>query len=125
MIQEHAVDEPLPAEARPPEPEAREEPPAPVVQTPCPPATPSETDLLLRSILDQLRRMQKNEMFREFSLMRLLAGIIQVFVPFCVLLALWFLTGSRREDNSVFLALSFAAVLQLMALTFYIMHGRR
>jgi hypothetical protein len=38
---------------------------------------------------------------------------------------LWFLMGSRRQDNNVFLALGFAAVLQLMALTFYIMHDRR
>ena len=85
----------------------------------------AETDQLLTSILEQLRRMQKKEMFGEFSLMRLLAGIVQVFVPFCLLLALWFLTGSRRQDNNVFLALGFAAVLQVMALTFYIMHGRR
>ncbi len=88
-------------------------------------APPSETDQILQSILEQLRRMQKNEMFGEFSLMRLLAGVVQVFVPFCLLLALWFLMGSKRQDNSIFLALSFAAVLQLMALTFYIMHGRR
>jgi D-glycero-D-manno-heptose 1,7-bisphosphate phosphatase len=94
-----------------------------------PPVTPAtaqaETEHLLKSILEQLRRMQKNESFGEFSLMRLLAGIVQVFVPFCLLLALWFVMGSERRDNSVLVALGFAAVLQLMALTFYIMHDRR
>ncbi len=110
MVQEHTVDEP------------HEQVP---VLSVAPPAAPSETDQILKSILEQLRRMQKNEMFGEFSLMRLLAGVVQVFVPFCLLLALWFLMGSERQDNRVFLALSFAAVLQLMALTFYIMHGRR
>ena len=81
--------------------------PAPLpVPTPSPRRpTDAKTDQLLRSILDQLRRMQTKEMFGEFSLMRLLAGIMQVFVPFCLLLALWFLTGSRRQDNNVFLAL--------------------
>ena len=84
------------------------------------------TERILTNILEQLRRMQKKEeMFGEFSLMRLLAGVVQVFVPFCLLLALWFLLGSRRQDNGVLLALGFAAVLQLMALTFYIMNGRR
>ncbi len=91
------------------------------------PATASAgTDQILTNILEQLRRMQKKEeIFREFSLMRLLAGAVQVFVPFCLLLAFWFLLGSRRQDNNVSVALGFAAVLQVMALTFYIMNGRR
>jgi D-glycero-D-manno-heptose 1,7-bisphosphate phosphatase len=95
-------------------------------QTPGLPAVPqSRTEQLLANILEQLRRMQKVEMFGEFSLLRLLAGVVQVFVPFCLLLALWFLLRTRRQDDYVFLALGFAAVLQLMALTFYIMHNHR
>jgi len=90
-----------------------------------PGTAPSRTDQLLTSILEQLRRTQKNEAFGEFSLLRLLAGIVQVFVPFCLLLALWFLMGSNRQDGNVFVAIGFAAVLQLMALTFYIMNGQR
>jgi D-glycero-D-manno-heptose 1,7-bisphosphate phosphatase len=92
---------------------------------PAPTADRIKTDQLLTSILEHLRRMESREMFGEFSLMRLLAGIVQVFVPLCLLLAFWFLMGSGRQDNNVFLALGFGAVLQLMALTFYIMHGRR
>ena len=87
--------------------------------------TPTGPEQILTNILEQLRRMQKKEMFGEFSLMRLLAGAVQVFVPFCLLLAFWFLLGSRRQDNNVFVALGFAAVLQVMALTFYTMNGRR
>ena len=97
---------------------------APALPVP-PTADPARTDQLLASILEQLRRMQTSEVFGEFSLMRLLAGIVQVFVPLCLLLALWFLMGSRRQDNNASLALGFAAVLQVMALTFYIMHDRR
>ncbi len=90
------------------------------------PAAPgSRTEQLLANILEQLRRTQKNEMFGEFSLLRLLAGIVQVFVPFCLLLALWFLMGPVRQDNNALVALGFAAVLQMMALTFYMMHGRQ
>ena len=92
---------------------------------PRPPAPHATTEQLLASILEQLRRMQKAEMFGEFSLLRMLAGVVQVFVPFCLLLALWFLMRANRQDNNVFLALGFAAVLQMMALTFYIMHGHR
>jgi len=88
-------------------------------------ATSEQTEQLLAGILEQLRRMQKAQMFpAEFSLLRLLAGIVQVFVPFCLLLAFWFLMGTHRQDNNVFTALGFAAVLQMMALTFYLMQGR-
>jgi len=102
--------------------EAEEKAPA---SSPEPPTAPTGTDQILTNILEQLRRMQKKEMFAEFSLMRLVAGIVQVFVLFCLLLALWFLLGSRRQDNNVLVALGFAAVLQVMALTFYLMHNRR
>lgn len=81
---------------------------------------------LLAGILEQLRGMRKSEMFiAEFSLLRLIAGVIQVFVPFCLLMAVWFLMGTTRHDNNAFVALGFAIALQLMALTFYVMHGRR
>jgi D-glycero-D-manno-heptose 1,7-bisphosphate phosphatase len=80
---------------------------------------------LLGGILEQLRLLQKKEAFDEFSLMRLLAGILQVFVPFCLLVALWLQMSSREPDQSVLVALGFGAVLQLMALTFYIMNWRR
>lgn len=83
------------------------------------------TEQLLVTILEQIRRTQKTEMFHEFSLLRLLAGVVQVFVPFCLLLALWLLMRSNQPTERVFLALGFGAVLQLMALTFYVMNGRR
>ncbi len=88
------------------------------------PSSP-EVSQLLADILDQLKRMQKSELYGEFSIMRLLAGIVQVFVPFCLLLALWLFMSPNRDYNSIFVALGFGTVLQTMALTFYIMQGRR
>lgn len=84
-----------------------------------------ETPVLLVEILEQLKRMQKSEMFGEFSIMRLLAGIVQVFVLFCLVMALWFLMSPDRRIELIFLSLGFGIVLQVMALTFYIMQGRR
>ncbi len=109
----------------PEEPAEEVEEKAPAVSTE-PTTAHTGTDPILTNILEQLRRMQKKEeMFGEFSLMRLVAGIVQVFVLFCLLLALLFLLGARRQDSNVFVALGFATVLQVMSLTFYIMHGRR
>ncbi len=79
----------------------------------------------LNSILKQLKNMQRSDMFGEFSIMRLMAGIIQILVLFCLLISIWFLISPNRQNSSVFIALGFAMVLQLMSLTFYIMHGRK
>jgi D,D-heptose 1,7-bisphosphate phosphatase len=79
----------------------------------------------LNNILKHLKSMQRSDMFGEFSIMRLMAGIIQILVLFCLLMAIWFLMSPNRQDNSIFIALGFAMVFQLMSLTFYIMHGRK
>ncbi len=79
----------------------------------------------LNSVLKQLKSMQRSDMFGEFSIMRLMAGIIQILVLFCLLMTIWFLMSPNRQDNSIFIALGFAMVLQVMSLTFYIMHGRK
>jgi D-glycero-D-manno-heptose 1,7-bisphosphate phosphatase len=100
--------------------------PTPVEATPEeePALAEQDTTRLLAEILEQLKRTEKAEMFGEFSIMRLLAGIVQVFVLFCLLMALWFLMrGDQKAD--VWIALGFGTVLQTMALTFYIMQGRR
>jgi D-glycero-D-manno-heptose 1,7-bisphosphate phosphatase len=83
------------------------------------------TEQLLKSINTQLKNMQRTDMFGEFSIMRLIAGIIQIIVLFCLLISIWFLISPNRQDSAVLIALGFAMVLQLMSLTFYIMHGRK
>jgi len=80
---------------------------------------------VLNSILEQLKSMQRADMFGEFSIMRLMAGIVQIVVLFCLLITIWFLMSPDRQDSAIFIALGFAAVLQLMSLTFYIMQGRK
>ena len=97
--------------------------PSPEIGEPIP--SDRDTQQLLAEIVEQLRRMQKADVFREVSIMRLLAGVVQAFVPFCLLMAVWFLMSSDRQYNNIFIALGFGAVLQMMALTFYIMQGRR
>jgi D-glycero-D-manno-heptose 1,7-bisphosphate phosphatase len=87
--------------------------------------TDNRTEQLLRDILEQLRSAKRDDMFSEFSIMRLIAGIIQIIVLFCLLICIWFLTSPTRQDNAVLITLGFAMVLQMMSLTFYIMQGRK
>jgi len=80
---------------------------------------------LLNSILGQLKGMQRDHIFGEFSIMRLIAGIVQIIVLFCLLISIWFLMSPTKQVDSVLITLGFAILLQLMSLTFYIMHGRK
>ena len=81
--------------------------------------------LLLSGITEQLKGMQRADMFSEFSIMRLIAGVVQIIVLFCLLISIWFLMSPTQRDNSALIALGFAMVLQMMSLTFYIMQGRK
>ncbi|HEY5504130.1 MAG TPA: HAD-IIIA family hydrolase [Sedimentisphaerales bacterium] len=80
---------------------------------------------LLRSILDQLKLMQRNNMFGEFSITRFIAGIAQGLVFLCLLVSVWFLMAPAKQWNPLLISIGFAILLQLMALTFYMMRGPR
>jgi D-glycero-D-manno-heptose 1,7-bisphosphate phosphatase len=121
-----------PAEPTTMQAESETEPAEPQIQPTEPQARPPEQEIaadnikeLLGSILVQLKSMQRDQMFGEFSIMRLLAGILQIVVLFCLLIAVWFLMSPDRQDNLVFITLGFAVVLQLMTLTFYVMQAKK
>ena len=136
-VQTQSAPEPEPQSAPEPEPQPAPEPePQPASQTteqpnqqqanPVEQDAPAEgTEQLLSSILVQLKGMQRADMFGEFSIMRLMAGVVQIIVLFCLLITVWLLMSSTRQDSSVLIALGFAMVLQLMSLTFYIIQGRK
>ncbi|MDD5327736.1 MAG: HAD family hydrolase [Phycisphaerae bacterium] len=87
--------------------------------------TDSRMEQLLDGILEQLKSMRRSEMFSEFSTTRFLAGVWQTIVWFCLLISIWFLMYPTKQDNLTLIALGFALLFQVMALTFYIMHGRK
>lgn len=88
-------------------------------------AFPSRQEELLAEILDQLRRNQRTEMFAEFSVTRLMAGIVQVLVLPCLLIGLWLLMSPNRRPESIVISLAFALVFQVMALTFFVMQKNK
>ncbi len=101
------------------------EPPQPKAIPPTEQNPTSSSEQLLVSILDQLKSMRRTEIFDEFSLTKFIAGVLQVIVLFCILITVWFLMSPTSRSNSVMITLGFAVLLQLMALTFYIMQGRK
>ena len=100
-----------------------------------PPPTQSETieeqtepqspEQLLDNILRELKNMRRSEGYGEFSIIRLLAGLLQVIVFFCLLVSIWLTMEPTRKLDLILITLGFATVLQLMALTFYLMQNRK
>ena len=88
-----------------------------------PPATASSKELL-QGILVQLKSMQRDTMFDDFSLLRFVAGVAQIGVFVCLLISVWLLLSPERPFNSIFTTLGFAVVLQVMCLTLTI-QGRK
>jgi len=89
--------------------------PEPSEQTPQPgPAEEKsetqESQRLLREILGTLKSLQRRDMYDEFSVLKLFAGVMQMVVLFCLLLGIWFLLDPSRQSNSVLIALGFSAV---------------
>jgi D-glycero-D-manno-heptose 1,7-bisphosphate phosphatase len=82
------------------------------------------TPQLLQGILDQLKSMQRDDMFDEFSLLRFVAGVAQIGVFVCLLIAVWFLLAPQKAFNPILTTLGFAIVLQVMCLTLTI-QGRK
>lgn len=81
---------------------------------------PTQTRLL-KDILKHLKEGAREDQYHDFSVAKLFAGILQVIVVFCLLLSVWLMMDSSKSELSMFKPLGFAAVFQLMCLTFYIM----
>ena len=84
-------------------------------------AHPEKTHRLLEEVLRHVRIGRREEMFHEFSLAKLFAGISQGLVVFCLLLSLWFLMDSSRPVTAVHTAIGYAIVLQLMTIGLYML----
>ncbi len=72
-----------------------------------------------------LKKIHRESMYEEFSTTKLLAGVVQVMALFCLMMAVWHKIGAAERTESVLTALGFAAVLQLVSLTLFVMHNRR
>lgn len=87
--------------------------------------TGSKTEYLLEEIKLLLKSKNRVEQYSEFSAFKLLAGILQAAVIFCLVVAIWYKLSPTGKDNAVFTAIGFAIVLQLMSLTLFIMQKDR
>ena len=84
-----------------------------------------DTRTVLEEVMRYLRKMDRMNMYDEFSLMKVLTGVIQVVIVFLLLLSIWFLMDPTREAATVHTVLGYAGVLQLMVIAFHLMRDRK
>ena len=85
----------------------------------------ARTNRLLEDMLRHIKEMQREGMFEEFSMAKVIAGIIQAVVLLCLFLSLLFLTDDTKSASSVHTMIGYAIVLQLMVVALYMMRGRK
>ncbi len=88
-------------------------------------AESTRTNRLLEEMLRHIKEMQREGMFEEFSLAKVIAGIVQALVLLCLFLSLLFLTDHTKSASSVHTMIGYAIVLQLMVIAFYMMRDRK
>jgi D-glycero-D-manno-heptose 1,7-bisphosphate phosphatase len=84
-----------------------------------------KTNALLEDVVKYLKRADRENMFEDYSPMKIAALVVQFLVLVCLAMSLWFLMDSTSGQEPVQTSLGYAAVLQLMAIAFYMMHGRK
>jgi D-glycero-D-manno-heptose 1,7-bisphosphate phosphatase len=85
----------------------------------------TRTEQLLEEIKLLLKSRHRQELYSDFSALKLFAGVLQIVVLFCLVVALWYKMSPTAQDSAVYTTLGFAIVFQLMALTLYIMHSEK
>ncbi len=83
------------------------------------------THTVMEEVMRYLKKMDRMNMYDEFSLMKMLTGIIQVVIVFLLLLSPWFLIDHQRDATTVHTVLGYAGVLQLMVIAFHLMRDRK
>ncbi len=88
-------------------------------------AEAARTNRLLEEMLRHIKEMQREGMFEEFSMAKVIAGIIQAIVLLCLFLSLVFLTDHTKSASSVHTMIGYAILLQLMVIALYMMRDRK
>ncbi|MEN6306934.1 MAG: HAD family hydrolase [Anaerohalosphaeraceae bacterium] len=104
----------------------QEQPPVterkPTVRTDAP--LTKDTENLLNEVLVHLKAAYKLGRDEDFSIWMILAGACQIVAVGCLVVSFWFFLDSTRSAEHILIMIGFAAVVQLMTLTFFMMRNR-
>ncbi|MCP4710754.1 MAG: HAD family hydrolase [Planctomycetes bacterium] len=76
-----------------------------------------DTQDILTQILRELKALNRQSTFSEFSISKLIAGIIQMLVFMCLIGAIWFISAQEPDPEKAQLVLLMGLVFQTLTLT--------
>ncbi|MHC5084110.1 MAG: D-glycero-alpha-D-manno-heptose-1,7-bisphosphate 7-phosphatase [Planctomycetota bacterium] len=89
------------------------------------PAEPiSETHHLLEEIALRLKRKDREGLYQEFSVFKLLSLMLQVIAVFCLIISLCFWLSPKIEGEPVMIMIGYSIALQLIVIALLMMHSR-
>ena len=80
-----------------------------------------ETQEILTQILRELKALNRQGAFSEFSVSKLLAGIFQMLVFMCLIGAIWFISAREPDPEKAQLVLLMGVLFQVLTLTLLMM----
>jgi D-glycero-D-manno-heptose 1,7-bisphosphate phosphatase len=84
----------------------------------------SKTETMLHELISHLKTAHRVKQYEEFTLTKVAAAAAQVLAITCLIVSLWHFIDSTHSENWTLMMIGYAAVLQLMAVAFYMMRER-
>ncbi len=84
----------------------------------------SETHHLLEEIALRLKRKDREGLYQEFSVFKLLSLMLQVIAVFCLIISLGFWLSPKVGGEPVVIMIGYSIVLQLIVIALLMMHSR-
>ncbi|MBL7214251.1 MAG: HAD family hydrolase [Phycisphaerae bacterium] len=81
-----------------------------------------KTHHLLQEILQRLKSSGRNELYDDFSIHKLLAGMAQVLAIGCIIFSLCLWLSPKASSDTVQIMVGYAVVLQLLVISLLMMH---
>ncbi|MHC4289266.1 MAG: D-glycero-alpha-D-manno-heptose-1,7-bisphosphate 7-phosphatase [Planctomycetota bacterium] len=84
----------------------------------------SETHHLLEEIALRLKRRDREGLYQEFSVFKLLSLMLEVITVFCLIISLCFWLSPKVGGEPVLIMIGYAIALQLVVIALLMMHSR-
>lgn len=86
-------------------------------------APESKTHQMLEELLHRMRNKDREGLYREFSVFKLLSLMIQVIAIFCLIVSVFFWLNPKVMHESVLIMIGYAIILQLIVIALQLMHS--
>ncbi|MHC4988913.1 MAG: D-glycero-alpha-D-manno-heptose-1,7-bisphosphate 7-phosphatase [Planctomycetota bacterium] len=95
----------------------------PKTEPPQEPHTDNKTHHLLEEVLHRLKSKDREGLYQEFSVFKLLSLMFQVVAVFCLIASVCLWLSRKAENESVIIMIGYAVAVQLLVIALQMMHS--